>query len=341
MQLTAITNRRRIDSLIDRFRKELKSRHIELKRRVGNPSSTSICDVHLHDDLRFWVVLEECGNETQTWHVFGRINERLENPNATLEHICQINFAYDGQSDSVGGLFAEDDRGHVYVTHSGRVGGGRPGIGKDAFLAHLSASGGDFRTADVAVASGRIVPRLVLSNLESRDFRRNIARFVDHVEAFKDSVYGPDPTPPDSTTARGQGRQPDPEVRLAVEEHAMQVVEAHYRKQRYTVERTHTRHGELDLRCTRRGAEIRVEVKGTTTAGASVELTAAEIRRARAKDPPVDLAVVSSIEVDRTQRPPRAHGGELYIYPTFNPDEHKLEPTVFRCKLDHNHGEYA
>ena len=243
----------------------------------------------------------------------------------------------------VAGLFAEDDRGQVYVTHSGRVGGGTPGVGKDAFLAHLLENGGDFRTADVTVASGRIAPRLVLSNLESRDFRRNIARFVDHVKAFKRDVRGldtPDPPTP-STPTRGQGREPDPEVRHAVEEHAMQVVEAHYHKQRYTVERTHTRRGELDLLCTRRGAQVRVEVKGTTTAGDSVELTAAELRRASAKDPPVDLAVVSSIAVDRAQRPPRAHGGELYIYRGFDPADHTLEPTVFRCKLDHNRGEYA
>jgi hypothetical protein len=287
--------------------------------------------------------LDDCGNDTQTWHVFGRIDDRLDNPNATLEHVCQINFAFDGLSDSVAGLFAGDDRGQVYVTHSGRVGGGTPGVGKDAFLAHLSEHSGDFRTADVTVASGRITPRLVLSNLDSRDFRRNIARFVDRVEAFKRDVRGLDtPDPPNpSSAARGQGREPDPEVRRAVEEHAMQVVEAHYRKQRYTVERTHTRRGELDLLCTRRGAQVRVEVKGTTTAGDSVELTAAELRRARAKDPPVDLAVVSGIEVDRTQSPPRAHGGELYIYRGFDPDEHTLEPTVFRCKLNHTTGQYA
>lgn len=342
MQLTAITNHRRIKSLIDRFRERLTSARVEPERRVGNPSSTSICDVHVHVDLGFWVVLEECGNETQTWHVFGRLDERLENPNATLEHVCQVNFAYDGLSDSVGGVFAEDDRGHVYVTHSGRVGGGTPGVGKDAFLAHLSANGGNFRIADVTIASGRIAPRLVLADLESRDFRRHIARFVDHVEAFKRSVRGLDVAVPSITpSARGQGREPDPEARRAIEEHAMQVVEAHYRKQRYTVERTHTRRGELDLLCTRRGTQVRIEVKGTTTAGDSVELTAAEIRRARAKDPPVDLAVVSNIKVDRSKTPPRAHDGELYIYPSFNPDDHELEPTVFRCKLDHTTGEYA
>ena len=344
MHLTAITNRRRISSLIERFCERLRSTRVEPERRVGNPSSTSTCDVHVHADLKFWVVLEEHGNDTQTWHVFGRYDERLENPNATLEHICQINFAYDGLSDSVGGLFAEDDRGRVYITHSGRVGGGMPGVGKDAFLAHLDANGGDFRAADVTIASGHTRPRLVLTTLEARDFRRQIALFVDHVEAFKKSVRGEmavTPATPTSLIPRGQGREPDPDVRRAIEEHAMQVVEAHYRKQRYTVERTHTRRGELDLLCTRRGSQVRIEVKGTISAGDSVELTAAELGRARAKDPPIDLAVVSSIKVDRTQQPPRAHGGELYIYPAFNPDAHILQALTFRCKLDHAHGDYA
>lgn len=341
MHLTAITNPRRISAFIKRFRERLTSGRVEPERRVGNPSSTSICDVHVHADLKLWVVLDDCGNDTQTWHVFGRYDERLENPNATLEHICQINFAYDGLSDSVGGVFAEDDRGRVYITHSGRVGGGMPGVGKDAFLAHLGASGGEFRTVDITIASGRIRPRLALTALEARDFRRQIARFVDHVEAFKQSVRGvtlATPTPP---VPRSQGRQPDPDLRRAIEEHAMQVVEAHYRKQRYTVERTHTRRGELDLLCTRRSSQVRVEVKGTISAGDSVELTAAELGRARAKDPPVDLAVVSSIEIDRTRQPPRAYGGELYVYPAFDPEDHILEALAFRCKLDHSRGDYA
>ena len=86
---------------------------------------------------------------------------------------------------------------------------------------------------------------------------------------------------------------------------------------------------------------LRVEVKGTTSAGDSVELTAAEVRFAARGNPPVHLAVVSSIEINNALSPPRASGGELYIYEDFNPSEHTLAPVKYRCTLDHSRGKYA
>lgn len=345
MQLTAITSVSRVEKLVEKFRDRLGSTETQDERKVGNPSSTSICTVDIHRDHGFWVVLDDCRGDTQTWHVFGLIDDRLDSPDSTLEHVCQINFSYEGDVGRVSGLFARDQRGNVYITHSGGVGGGRAGIGKNAFLDFLAEHTHDLVPVEIDVAHASPTQRLVLCDLDDPLLRQKIARFVHLVAVFKATVRGqPLPSWPlltHSVPPTGQGRQQSPEIRRAVEQHAMNRVERHYRAQGYTVEPLTTQPGELDLRCIRRGREVRVEVKGTTSTGDSVELTAAEVRFAAKGAPPVHLAVVSGIQIDSTRSPPRATGGDLYIYEGFNPSEHTLTPVQYRCTLDHSRGKYA
>lgn len=345
MQLIAITSVRRVEKLIEKFRARLGSTETEDDRKVGNPSCTSICTVDIHRDQGFWVVLEDSSRDTQTWHVFGLIDARLDTRDSTLEHVCQINFSYEGDVGRVGGLFAEDQYGRVYITHSGGVGGGRTGIGKNAFLDFLAENTHDLIPVEIDVTRAPSTQRLVLCDLDDPLLREKIARFVYLVAAFKATARGLPPPQwppvPQSVPPSAQGRQQNPDARRAVERHAMDRVERHYRAQGYTVEPLTTQPGELDLRCTRRGRELRVEVKGTTSAGDAVELTAAEVRFAAKGNPPVHLAVVSSIKVNSTLNPPRASGGELYIYEDFNPSEHTLTPVNYRCALNHSRGKYA
>lgn len=341
MHLTAVTTTRQIKNLRRIFNSKLTSEEIDSERRVGNPSSTSICEVHVHRDLGFWVVLDECSNDTQTWNVFGRIDERLDTTNLPLEHVCQINFAYEGASDYVGGLFARSRAGQYLVTHSGRLGGGHPGVGKVPFLAFLAREDPDLVPVEIVREDAKPTWRLVIGDLDAPNFRERIAHFVHLADSFKRAVRGLGPRDAPSIGGRtvlGQGRQPDPQVRRAIEERAMLVAEAYYRASGYTVERVTRQHGELDLRCVRRGAERRVEVKGTAGPGASVELTAAEVRRASEASPPVDLAVVADISVDAGRSPPLATGGDLVVYPDFNPAKHAAVPTEYRCTLDRSLG---
>ena len=63
----------------------------------------------------------------------------------------------------------------------------------------------------------------------------------------------------------GQGFQVDAQVRVAVEAHAMNRATGYYAKN-WDVEDVHGEES-FDLRCTRPGVELHVEVKGTTTGG--------------------------------------------------------------------------
>lgn len=137
----------------------------------------------------------------------------------------------------------------------------------------------------------------------------------------------------------GQGYQADPVVRRAVEHHAMAVAEKHYRRRGYDIDDVHKTPGMLDLKCQKDGAEIRVEVKGTVNDGRTVELTAGEHDLARKRDLEVHLAVVSQIRVNyKDDGSPTASGGVLYVYTAFNPRQHDITPTRYRCELDANRG---
>jgi Domain of unknown function (DUF3883) len=62
----------------------------------------------------------------------------------------------------------------------------------------------------------------------------------------------------------------------------------------------------------RDGEELRVEVKGTISAGWRVLLTPNEVAHAESRYPSVALAVVANIEVDSSETV--ATGGDLAIY---------------------------
>jgi Domain of unknown function (DUF3883) len=86
-----------------------------------------------------------------------------------------------------------------------------------------------------------------------------------------------------------------------------------------------------DLYC-RRGEDeaLRVEVKGTTTAGAQVLLTRGEVEHARAQYPQVALFIVAHITVSGTDETEyAASGGESIIYAPWRIEDGELAPLAF------------
>ncbi|UUU44335.1 DUF3883 domain-containing protein [Streptomyces sp. NBC_00162] len=129
---------------------------------------------------------------------------------------------------------------------------------------------------------------------------------------------------------RGAGYISDPKKRKAIETHAEDRAIAHYESEGWTV----TRLGKpYDLHCTR-GAKVRhVEVKGTTGAPTSVELTINEVLHARDDANTVDLYVVSDIRVDTRTDPYTASEGEVSHYPDWVPLEEDLRPRKYEYRL--------
>ncbi|SFS73109.1 DUF3883 domain-containing protein [Streptomyces sp. ok210] len=127
---------------------------------------------------------------------------------------------------------------------------------------------------------------------------------------------------------RGAGWMSDPKKRKAVEMHAEDWAVRLYESEGWDVERIGKPY---DLRCTRKsGEERRVEVKGTTGAPTSVELTINEIEHARAVENTVDLFVVSDIKVTPEYV---ASGGVPLHLKDWEPSEEDLRPRKFEYRL--------
>ncbi|MGW0631016.1 DUF3883 domain-containing protein [Streptomyces sp. NPDC002758] len=137
---------------------------------------------------------------------------------------------------------------------------------------------------------------------------------------------------------RGAGYISDPKKRKAIELHAEDLAIAHYESQGWSVERLGKPY---DLRCTRGTEERHVEVKGTTGAPTSVELTVNEVLHARDKDNTVDLYVVSDITLDTRTDPYTASGGAVSHYLDWEPAEEDLRPRKYEYRLPLTAGQAA
>ena len=108
----------------------------------------------------------------------------------------------------------------------------------------------------------------------------------------------------------GQGFIASPESRRAIEAHAMAVVKSYLRSAGWDAHDVSlTRPYDLD--CFRGSDRRYVEVKGTTSNGSKVFLTAGEVGFARQHRGSMTLAIVSGIELVTDEGVPRATSGSL------------------------------
>jgi hypothetical protein len=127
---------------------------------------------------------------------------------------------------------------------------------------------------------------------------------------------------------RGQGFQLDQAAKTAVEAHAMNTA-TEYFSQAWDVEDVHGRES-YDLLCRRGDQEMRVEVKGTTTAGTEVILTPNEVDHARSYAHTA-LFILSNIALRKTDDGTvEATGGDRQVLDPWQIDEGTLTPIGFR-----------
>jgi hypothetical protein len=134
------------------------------------------------------------------------------------------------------------------------------------------------------------------------------------------------------SSSDGQGYERDPKVRRAIELHAMDLAMVHYVKLGYSVENK-AAFESYDLRCTRLGEEVRVEVKGTRGEGSEVEVTINEVENARGTGWRTDLFVVSGIGIKKAKQGPVAAGGVIQIVEGWRAPQADLSPSRFRCRV--------
>jgi hypothetical protein len=119
----------------------------------------------------------------------------------------------------------------------------------------------------------------------------------------------------------------DPRVRAAVEDRAMGVATEMLGKEGWRCEDVSRQKIGYDLECRRGDLSLKVEVKGTQTAGNVLTVTENEVQYARLNSGKVCIALVHSISV--AGNPPIATGGTYSLVP-WSGEAELLRPISYR-----------
>jgi len=111
------------------------------------------------------------------WNAFG-LNLRSTGSNSI---IVEINPPLNGYTKQVAGLFAKTKSGKIALLHTGKIGGGRKGIGKQKFRKW-------FKGEWVKVANDRNTQddAILVAYINAQTFVKNVLDFVEKVNRFKE-----------------------------------------------------------------------------------------------------------------------------------------------------------
>jgi len=149
----------------------------KFKRVIGWLGGNYEAVVFWNSRERFWFTLDWADNGVSYWCPFGR-----QDPHSThmLSIAVQCNPPLKGVNHRCAGAFLTDGR-EIYLAHSGKIAGGRKGIGKTAFV--NSYPQGNWR--DVQWPDGQESEMIVIGRVDGQRLPAHIDQFVRQVEKFK------------------------------------------------------------------------------------------------------------------------------------------------------------
>jgi hypothetical protein len=172
-----ITQREQINAAQRLLVKRLASEAGQLRTSpVGFPSGDMKARVRYLAAYGFWHAVPRKGERLHNrhWNGFG-FDDPAESRALTLT--VEINPSFTG-SRKCAGLFVRDARDRLYLGHTGRIGGGREGVGKLEFLPEVK---------DLLVSIDER-EGLLIGRIEAKNFTRELADFVRAVRKFKSKV---------------------------------------------------------------------------------------------------------------------------------------------------------
>jgi hypothetical protein len=151
-------------------------------KNIGYPGGKTL-DAKVYTDRHCWYWSEDHDNADEpnprrlNW--FGLFSE-----DSDLQISVEINTPYEARNDQIAGFFGRDnDTGAIYLFHSGRVGGGTKGVGKDKFLAWSNE-----RLTEAVDSSGGIRAGVLVMPIEGKFATRSAIRYIDIITHFKQAV---------------------------------------------------------------------------------------------------------------------------------------------------------
>ena len=149
--------------------------------RLGYQGGGQERDVFWHQALGIWGLFEPLAAKGRYWICFGRENPAKK---ASLTITLETNPPIEGVNRRCAGVFLRDNEGHFYIAHSGKIGGGRKGIGKKAFREYSQGESWQIvRWPDRKLSELKVICRLDVPDLVQKT-----ADFVNEVARFKTSI---------------------------------------------------------------------------------------------------------------------------------------------------------
>ncbi len=178
MSLIALTEKKEIKNAFNTLSETLTVGIKPIRQKLGWRGKGQEFDLYWNAANNFWAVLDSELTHNRYWCAFGTSSPEILK---THSIVCEINPPYKGMDKRAAGRFAKDISGAIYITHSGRVGGGRPGIGQGAFLPFY----GSDTIQDINWPRGKDSESIVIGRIDSKYLPLHLSRFIRKVEEFK------------------------------------------------------------------------------------------------------------------------------------------------------------
>jgi 5-methylcytosine-specific restriction protein A len=127
-----------------------------------------------------WYLSYEIGSEEKSprfWNGFGLSGDLNDKKSNNI--VVEINIPSTGINRRVSGFFAKDPSGNTCLFHRGGLGGGRKGIGKEAFINWSSYSLTSVKTESIPESA------LLVGVVNSETFTDDLNRFLIEISQFK------------------------------------------------------------------------------------------------------------------------------------------------------------
>ena len=182
MKLVPLIQQSEISGAYNRVVEKLKHRAKPFTRHIGWQGGNVKGEVFWLSDHKIWFLLDRHKGESRYWFLIG-----LQNPEdrSVLQITCEVNAPIEGVNRMCAGVFLKDDRNNIYMGHSGKIGGGRKGIGKNEFIQWRG------ETLDtVEWSDGKKTDSIIIGCVNSQHFNSQLASFAKQVEEFKSYTTG-------------------------------------------------------------------------------------------------------------------------------------------------------
>ena len=179
-----ITDRKEIERLHNKLVSSLNQYKTEdIRVLTGHMGESLHVDASYSEELNIWwnIDIVEGNSGERYWNAFGIGKPK---PNKLAYIICEINYPTSGINKRVAATWVKE-AGEYVLLHSGKIGGGRKGIGKISFQEKFA---GSFVESPLEELSGKYTE---IGNLNNPNLPHQIKFFVEEVARIKDEIVNP------------------------------------------------------------------------------------------------------------------------------------------------------